>query len=485
MAVPPSSMRPVEGSAVERVEESRYVLTFPEHTSGYRRNHFQLAQSPRSGFEAMSSSSVYAVVSVIAQDVARVRVHHKRRNPRTNAVDVVRSPIDRVLQRPNDYQTRSDFWLVMLMNLLLDGNAYAYTVRDRSGRPLSMHPRAPHMTQPLVDPQTGAVFYQLSLTEDDPLREFIGSRRVTVPARDVLHVRLFPGEHPLLGMSPLRAAIFPIVHGRNIQEQQTDLFSKRAHPDGVLSFKTPIKEAYAKSLAEKWNQRYGPMGEGGVAILDGDATWTQTVISANDAQLVEQYRLTIFDVARIYRVPSHMMGLTEEGGPQFSNAETLSRLYYNQCLGFHIEHLEAGLDKHFDLVDDDGTEFEVERMMMRTDFAVVVESLTKAVQGGLMTPNEARAVRNLEAQEGGEAIYLQRQMRRLDEPEPEPVAPNPPAAPAPPADEEARAAVARLEAELERGKVEAAKHRLELAHQLGTAASELAALRAQIPEVLP
>lgn len=473
---------------VDELVTAGTTVNWPTAASAYRPNNFQLASSPTAGFPAMTSSSVYAVVSVIAEDIARLKVHHKRSSEKNGAVRIKGSPIGQLMRRPNGYQSSSDFWLNLLMNLLLDGNGIAYTPRNRNGEVVSAHPIAPHASRPMIDPNTGALFYEISTPEIHPIRQVVREPTFTVPARDVLHIRLFPFDSPLIGLSPLRAATYPVIHGMNIQQQQTDLFANDGLPNAVLSFKQKIAPKYAKELADAWRDRYRIGGKRGLAVVDGDASFLPMNVTARDAQLVEQYRLTVFDVARIYRVPPHMMGLSEQGGPSFNNAETLSRNYYNQCLGFWIEHIESALDRHFNLPEDEVVEFDFESSLMRTNFLDTVDALTKAVQGGVMTPDEARGRWRLPTQEGGDALYLQRQMRRIDEPDPELVVAPAPAPPDPSVEARLQAAgeridQARRERDSERERAAGlALERMHLSAKLGSAESELATLRARLRE---
>ncbi len=445
-----------------------YMVRWPSSAQAYSPNSFQKDEQPLEPFKAMESSSVYSAVSIISQDVSRSRIRHLEENPRDGSVEPLRSDLWRTLRRPNSYQSRGDYWLSFMMNILLDGNSYAYAPRDRNGRHSNgIHIRPSTAMQPQIDPDTGAIFYRMTIFEADPLRAlFPNDRTVTVPARDVIHARIFCYEHPLLGMSPLRAATFPVFHGRNIQKQQTELFSRRATPDGIISVKGSLPKGYAEKLRDAWQAQYSPGGDGGIAVIPGDASWHPTMISAGDAQLVEQYRTAVFDVARIYRIPSHMIGLTEQGGPQFNNAETLSRLYYNQCLGFWFEHIEACLDHQFNLPPEQLLEFDFEASLMRTDFEARVKAATGAVQGGIFTPNEARRRWRLPRHELGDELYMQRQMQPIGTP-PEP-------APAPGGGDDAATE------ELEDQVANLTRERLELSSDLGSAHQRIRALELEL-----
>ena len=183
------------GRRVERATPGTSVL-FPPN-GGYRTNWWQLGTQPSNTTQALTSSAVYACVSVISQEVARLKVHHWRDTPDGGRVRVTNSPAARVMLRPNAYMTSSDFWLNYIASCALSGNAYAVAERDAVGRIQALHPVPSSGTTPEVDPQTGAVFYEVAgqrLTPQMPRQ---------VPARDVAHLQLVTGSATLQGISPL------------------------------------------------------------------------------------------------------------------------------------------------------------------------------------------------------------------------------------------------------------------------------------------
>jgi hypothetical protein len=97
-----------------------------------------------------------------------------------------------------------------------------------------------------------------------------------------------------------------------------------------------------------------------------------------------------------------------------SSVETQMRVYYSHCLRPLIEALENRLDDFFGFTGTQRKiEFDVDGLF-RAELGHRVEALTKAVQGGLMTPNEARALERLAPVEGGDSAFLQRQMVPVD-----------------------------------------------------------------------
>ena len=128
-------------------------------------------------------------------------------------------------------------------------------------------------------------------------------------------------------------------------------------------------------------------------------------IPAGEAQLIEQLKWTVEDVARCFHVPLFKLGGPE---PVRVSVESLNQTYYSDCLQTLIESAEACLDEGLSLPGGYYTEFDLEGLM-RMDTATRYDTKSKAIQGGWMSPNEARAGENMQPVTGGESPYLQQQ----------------------------------------------------------------------------
>jgi phage portal protein BeeE len=116
---------------------------------------------------------------------------------------------------PNDYQTISDFLLNATRRLYLTGNTFALALRNDRNEVKELHLMLGPCTARLgVD---GSIFYELTGNE-------IIERRlegpIVVPARDVLHIKLHTPRHPLIGETPLQAAMLDVALAGLIGQQQ-------------------------------------------------------------------------------------------------------------------------------------------------------------------------------------------------------------------------------------------------------------------------
>lgn len=372
-------------------------------------------------------SAVYACITIIAGDVSKLPPRIVRHLPNGTKEDHPKHPAARVLVYPNQYQTRVDFWGQFVASALFTGNTYVYLVRDERGVVSEMHILDPRRVRVMLA-DDGSIFYNIggierlaSLLETDFL-----------PARNVLHHRLLTMNHPLIGLTPLYAAGVSAMTGQTIQQNSFAFFSNMSRASGVLTAPGKISPELASRLKSEWDVNFKGGSMGRTAVLGEGMKWEPLTISAADAQLIEQLRWSIEDVARCFRVPTYM--LTDASKVSFKNAETLARNYYSQTLQYHIESIEARIDVAFDLAGDVSCEFDL-ASLLRMEFDARMSAYQVGINSGVLTINEARKLEELPPAEGGDEPLVQAQYRPLSmagEPMTPSATPEPPAPPAEP-----------------------------------------------------
>jgi HK97 family phage portal protein len=349
-------------------------------------------------------SAVYACISIIANDVSKLPPRIRRRNKDGSKDDFDNHPGSRVLYYPNGYQTRVDFWGQFMSSCLFTGNTYVYLLRDARGVVSEMHILDPRRVRVLMA-DDGSIFYQVG---NERLAELIGQQYI--PARDILHHRLLTLNHPLMGLTPLYAAGVSAMTGQTIQQNSYAFFANMSRASGVLTAPGKISPELAGRLKVEWDQNFkgGQMGK--TAVLGEGMKWEPLTISAADAQLIEQLRWSVEDVARCFRVPTYM--LTDASKISFKNAEQLARNYYGQTLQHHIESIEARIDVAFGLADDVYCEFDLSTLL-RMEFDSRMTAYREGINSGVLTINEARRMEELPPKDGGDEPLVQMQYRPL------------------------------------------------------------------------
>ncbi|MBJ9675229.1 phage portal protein [Burkholderia gladioli] len=349
----------------------------------------------------LAFSAVYACVNRIASDISKLGIRYVKQNGviwQEYGAPRFTSP----LRRPNQYQNRIQFVKAWQVSKLLFGNAYILLLRDPLWNVVGMYVLDPTRVVPLVA-TSGAVFYQVAA---DPLRSI--GEKVTIPADHIIHDRGICPWHPLIGVSPLVAAASSGSMGNRIQRNSLKFFANMSRPGGILSTAGKISDETANRLKAHWESNYGGENAGRVAVV-GDGLQYQTVVmSATDAQLIEQLKWSVEDVARCYHVPLYKIGADPTGSKTAANIGALEQSYYTDCLQSPIEEMELCLDDGMDVPDGQGFEVDVSGLL-RMDPVARYDAHSKAVGGGWMAPNEARAAENMPPVAGGDTPYLQQQ----------------------------------------------------------------------------
>ena len=372
----------------------------------YKPNWFQLGMKEPTQQVAMSSSAVYACVSIISQEVSRLDLHHFRINPDKSRDLQIQSAASRVFRDPNWYQTPSDFLLFMMQSLLLSGNAYAVVIRDGTGAVSELHPQFPdHVNVQRVQGSTD-YFYMLG-SNNGPYDIANLQEYTPVPARDMLHIRLFPSSDILLGSSPLQALGPSVAMAGAIQHSSAAFFQNMARPSGIIASPKKIDPIAADRLKKQWKDTLSGTGAGGVVVFDGDASWHPLTMNAVDSEVIAQYKLSVENIAQVYRVPMFMLGDLSKA--TFSNVESLQKAFIMSTLGFYLKHVENAYEDLFNMGPNERVEFDLERGLMRPDLEQRMSAYAKGVLGGIYAPNEPRARENLPPVEGGDRVYMQRQ----------------------------------------------------------------------------
>jgi len=350
--------------------------------------------------EILAFSAVFSSVTVIASDMGKLRIKLVEEDDDGICSEIKKnSPFLPVLRKPNRYQNRIKFTEQWIVSKLLHGNTYGLKRRDARGVVTALYILDPTRVTPLVA-ESGDVYYKLSA---DHLSGLVDG--VTVPASEIIHDRMVCLWHPLVGVSPIYACGISATMGNRIQANSTKFFDNMSRPSGMLTAPGSISDEVAARLKQSWDENFSGNNLGKVAVLGDSLKYEAMTIPADDAQLIEQLKWTVEDVARCFHIPLYKIGGTV---PPNNTVETLNQGYYSDCLQSLIESLELCLDEGLSLPPLYYTEFDLDGLL-RMDNSAMIKAEAEAVKGGIKAPNEARKRLNLKKVDGGESPYLQQQ----------------------------------------------------------------------------
>ena len=377
-----------------RTTGSAYSFFFGSSSAGKRVNE-------RS---AMQMTAVYSCVRILAEAVAGLPLHlyrYKEDGGKEKAID---HPLYLLLHdEPNPEMSSFVFRETLMTHLLLWGNAYAQIIRNGKGEVIALYPLMPDRMTVDRD-RDGKLYYEYTVSTDDA--PTVKCTVVRLKPSDVLHIPGL-GFDGLVGYSPIAMAKNAIGMAIACEEYGAKFFANGAAPGGVLEHPGTIKDP--QRVRESWQSTFGGSGNSNkIAVLEEGMKYTPIGISPEQAQFLETRKFQINEIARIFRVPPHMVGDLEKSS--FSNIEQQSLEFVKYTLEPWLVRWEQSIQRTLFSPEEKKryfAKFNVEGLL-RGDYASRMSGYATARQNGWMSANDIRELENMDripAEEGGD-LYL-------------------------------------------------------------------------------
>lgn len=348
--------------------------------------------------DQLAHHAVFACVSLISRDVGKLKLQTKKDS--NGVKQVFHSKVNKLLDKPNQHQTTQQFLEAWATSKATKGNTYVWKVRNVFGEIWKLHILNADRVKPLVAPN-GEVFYQVRRDDLFNLHD-----DVVLPASEIIHDRFNCFYHPLVGLSPIVACALSASQGVNIQRNANQFFSNASRPSGILVAPGAISEQTANELKSEWEKNYSGYRVGGTAVLGDGMEYKPVAVSATDAQLVEQLKLSGEIVSTAFSVPAFKIGLGTM--PAAVKVSDLNEIYYSDCLQHYLESIENLLNVNLDLEQGAEVEFNL-KALLRMDSTSQMAYLKEGISSAIISPNEARAELGYGPIVGGESPMIQQQ----------------------------------------------------------------------------
>ncbi len=353
---------------------------------------------------AMQMTAVYACVRILSEAIAGLPLHlyrYKEDGGKEKAID---HPLYLLLHdEPNPEMTSFVFRETLMTHLLLWGNAYAQIIRNGKGEVIALYPLMPNRMTVDRD-EKGHLYYSYQTSDSDA--PTMKSGTVNLKPTDVLHIPGL-GFDGLVGYSPIAMAKNAIGMAIACEEYGAKFFANGAAPGGVLEHPGTIKDP--QRVRESWQSTFGGSGNANkIAVLEEGMKYTPIGISPEQAQFLETRKFQINEIARIFRVPPHMVGDLEKSS--FSNIEQQSLEFVKYTLEPWLIRWEQSIQRSLLSTDEKPlyfAKFNVDGLL-RGDYASRMSGYATARQNGWMSANDIRELENLDripAEDGGN-LYL-------------------------------------------------------------------------------
>ena len=353
---------------------------------------------------SMQMTAVYSCVRILAEAVAGLPVHLYRYTESGGKEKAIDHPLYLLLHdEPNPEMSSFVFREALMTHLLLWGNAYAQVIRNGKGEVIALYPLMPNKMEVDRDDK-GQLYYIYTRSTDEAKTGDVG--RVLLRPQDVLHIPGL-GFDGLVGYSPIAMAKNAIGLAIATEEYGAKFFANGAAPSGVLEHPGTIKDP--ARVREAWQSQFGGSANSGkIAVLEEGMKYTPISISPEQAQFLETRKFQINEIARIFRVPPHMVGDLEKSS--FSNIEQQSLEFVKYTLDPWVVRWEQSIQRSL-LTPEEKTRYFVKfnvEGLLRGDYQSRMAGYATARQNGWMSANDIRELENLDripAEEGGD-LYL-------------------------------------------------------------------------------
>lgn len=361
---------------------------------------------------AMQMTAVYSCVRILSEAVASLPLHVYKYNDEGGKEKAVKHPLYFLLHdEPNPEMTSFVFRETLMTHLLLWGNAYAQIIRNGKGEIVALYPLMPNRM--MVDrDDKGQLYYQYNTSKDDA--PTMNGNMVNLKPSDVLHIPGL-GFDGLVGYSPIAMAKNAIGMAIACEEYGAKFFANGATPGGILEHPGTVKDP--KRVRESWTSAFGGSSNANkVAVLEEGMKYTPISISPEQAQFLETRKFQINEIARIFRVPPHMVGDLEKSS--FSNIEQQSLEFVKYTLDPWVARWEQAIVRSLFSTDEKTqyfVKFNVDGLL-RGDYQSRMNGYAIGRQNGWMSANDIRELENLDRipeEEGGDLYLINGNMTKL------------------------------------------------------------------------
>lgn len=297
--------------------------------------------------------------------------------------------------KPNRRQTRTEFFEQIMLNLVVHGNSFVAIDKTARGKIISLTPIPADQVEVILM-EDGDLVYQYS-TLNSEIKVFAEA--------SIWHIKLF--GNGVIGLSPFKYAAKSLGISLDLEKRVSKLAKNGGRTSGVLTFDQQLKPEQRAAF----NASYKGMVEGNsdqLFVLEAGMAYHQLSLSPSDMQALENRRFALEDVARFMGVPSVLINDTAGSTVWGSGIGQIMEGFYKLNLRPYLERIESSMKRKL-MPESDWQTIEIEfdfNALLRADSATRIETQTKAVNAGILTPNEARAREGLPPMVGGEKIYL-------------------------------------------------------------------------------
>jgi HK97 family phage portal protein len=337
--------------------------------------------------DSLKIGTVYACVRLIADTIASLPVDSYIRQ---EGVRQQFRPRPAWLDAPDIGVTKDDHFQQVVVSLLLNGNSFTRIIRDEEGEVLALSVLNPQYVEVRRD-QFGRLFY-------------VHNAKDRIEDVDMIHIKdlTLPGE--LRGKSRIDLVKENLGLSRALEEFAARFFGQGSSTSGIIQFPGNLSREQAKNLVDAFEDGHkGLRRSHRPGILFGGATFQKTGVDPNESQFIESRHFAVEEIARIFRVPPSMIGVTTPGAMSYASVESNQLAFLQHSLVPFLSKIEA---EYSVLLAGRAFIRFTTAGLLRGDIAARNASYQSGLANGYLSINDIRRFEDMSPIEGGDVYRV-------------------------------------------------------------------------------
>lgn len=343
-----------------------------------------------------------AVISFLAESVAQLPLKTYDRESDTDRQRLTGSTAALLIARPNSYMTTFEIIEAALSDLMLFGEFIWLVSQDSDSLSgWSVYPISPSW---VLDEKGGDAYAPGSIQ----VKTRTGA--IEIPMSDLFICHNYSPGNPGKGNSPVNALKQTLMeqieadsYRRQVWKNGGRMSAYITRPKDVAEWTPEGAQRFKDDIKENWTSRGSKAG--GMPVLE-DGMEVKTVgFSAHEQEWATAKTLSREEVAAVYHVPPSVVWHTN--GQTYASAKDNARALYTDTLAPILKRLEQRFNTFLLPMIGESPEVYVEfdlSAKLRGSFEEQAQVLQSSVGAPWLTRNEARALQNLPAIEGGDEL---------------------------------------------------------------------------------
>lgn len=363
------------------------------------------------GKNALKQTTVYTCIRILSDTMSKLPCKMIQEGQGIQQItDDYLVPLIKL--RPNPFMSARDFWATMEAQRNLRGNSYAYIDFAGNGRIRGLFPLQSDSVEIWVDDEglfnsKNKLWYIVTLKTGE---------RIKLTPFQILHVKTFTLDG-ISGITPVEYLKTTIESGKSSEEYVKKFFQKGLSVKGIIQYVGDLTPEQKKKFIEKFEEMSsGLENSHGVSMLPIGYQFQPIALSMVDAQFLENTKLNAQQIGAAFGIKMHQ--LNDLSRATFTNIESQQLEFYIDTIQTNVTAYEQELTYKL-LLDSQiragkGFKFNI-NAIIRADIKTRYEAYRTGIQGGFITPNEARSWEDMSPKEGGDDLICNGNMQKITE----------------------------------------------------------------------